>query len=102
MSTREGLAATPSKAKMRMWKQSQTNGIREDSVIFYDQGIPLHVFTALNKLRLVNTKASVNFKTSISTERGATLTDWDTVFNSCPWKFNTFQKEFIHAWFDAN
>ncbi|KAI7949120.1 hypothetical protein MJO28_007941 [Puccinia striiformis f. sp. tritici] len=76
--------------------------LREDSVIFYDQGIPLHVFTALNKLRLVNTKASVNFKTSISTERGATLTDWDTVFNSCPWKFNTFQKEFIHAWFDAN
>jgi hypothetical protein len=65
---------------------------REDQVLFYDLGMPPHVFNSLEKLRAVNTK----FK-GIST-----LTDWESFFECSPWKFNALQKEFIQTWFDQN
>ncbi|KAA1138176.1 hypothetical protein PGTUg99_013426 [Puccinia graminis f. sp. tritici] len=68
------------------------NFYREDQVLFYDLAMPPHVLNSLEKLRAVNTK----FK-GIST-----LTDWESVFESSPWKFNSLQQEFIQTWFDQN
>ncbi|KAA1066588.1 hypothetical protein PGT21_034102 [Puccinia graminis f. sp. tritici] len=68
------------------------NFYREDQVLFYDLAMPPHVLKSLEELRAVNTK----FK-GIST-----LTDWESVFESSPWKFNSLQQEFIQTWFDQN
>jgi hypothetical protein len=85
------------------WEAEKTGKIKnnnllwskEDQVLCYDQGITQEVILSLDILSIVKTKKAG------SSINSPNLTDWNLVFESCPWKFTSVQKEFIQNWFYA-